>query len=59
MTKSAPVDPKAVVPGYETDISAVGTNRRVADDAQDDTPWHDVHELDPADAAKLLEDHSP
>ena len=39
----SPVD---AIPGYETDLSAVGTNRRVDPAAVDDTPWDEVH--DPA-----------
>lgn len=37
----SPVD---AIPGYETDLSAVGTNRRVDPAAVDDTPWHEVHD---------------
>jgi hypothetical protein len=46
---SSPVDE---IPGYETDMSAVGTNRVVDPDAVDDTPWHEVH---PELAAELGE----
>lgn len=40
----APVDPKAVVPDYETDLSAVGTNRQVRPDLMaDEVEWAEIH----------------
>lgn len=43
-------DRQALVPGYETDLSAVGTNRIVDPDAVDDRHWYEVHGLTPQDA---------
>lgn len=33
--------PQDVIPGYERDIRAVGTNRTVDPAKVDDTPWHE------------------
>lgn len=42
-----------LVPGYETDLSAVGTNRTVDPEAVDDRPWYEVHGLTEDEAAEL------
>jgi hypothetical protein len=42
-----------LVPGYETDLSAVGTNRAVDPEAVDDRPWHEVHGLSEDEVAEL------
>ena len=39
----SPVD---VIPGYETDLSAVGTNRVADPEAVDDTPWFEFHDTE-------------
>jgi hypothetical protein len=36
---------RALVPGYETDLDAVGTNRTVDPELVDDRPWYEVHGL--------------
>lgn len=33
-------NPAEVIPGYETDMNAVGVHRRVDPDAVDDQPWY-------------------
>ena len=33
--------PQDVIPGYETDLRAVGTNRTADPDTLDDTPWYE------------------
>lgn len=48
---------QALVPGYESDLSAVGTNRTVDPDAVDDRPWHEVHGLTEEQAQALMEEH--
>jgi hypothetical protein len=42
-----------LVPGYETDPSAVGVNREVAPEAVDDRSWTEVHNLTEDDVAEL------
>lgn len=43
--KSRPLpSPVDVIPGYETDLSAVGINRQVDPDKVDDRPWHELHD---------------
>lgn len=42
-----------LVPGYETDLSAVGTNRTADPEAVDDRPWYEVHGLTEDEAAEL------
>jgi len=42
-----------LVPGYETDLSAVGTNRVADPDAVDDRDWAEVHGLTEDDVAEL------
>ncbi len=49
----SPVD---VIPGYETDIRAVGTNRRAAS-PDDGVDWTEVHELSADEAKALTERH--
>lgn len=36
-------DPTEVVPGYETDLRAVGTNRTVEPGREDEVDWTEVH----------------
>jgi hypothetical protein len=42
-----------LVPGYETDLSAVGTNRTVDPELEDNRPWYEVHGLTPQDAEEM------
>ena len=49
--------PTHLVPGYETDLAAVGTSRSVDPDAQDDRPWREVHGLTEDQAAALVKEH--
>jgi hypothetical protein len=43
-----------LVPGYETDPSAVGTNRVVDPELADDRPWYEVHGLTEVESEELL-----
>jgi hypothetical protein len=43
-----------IVPGYETDLSAVGTNREATD--PDPRPWNEVHGLTEEEAEALTDD---
>lgn len=43
-----------IVPGYETDLGAVGENRTVDPETVDDRPWYEVHGLTEADADDFL-----
>ena len=45
---------QALVPGYETDLNAVGENRTVAPEAEDDRPWYEVHGLTEVESEELL-----
>lgn len=48
------VERQALAPGYETDPSAVGTNRTVDPEAVDDRPWYEVHGLTEVESEELL-----
>lgn len=48
---------QALVPGYETDLDAVGTNRTVDPELDDVRPWHEVHGLTQEQADALVEEH--
>lgn len=49
----SPVD---AVPGYETDLSAIGTNRQVDPSKLDERPWYEVHGLTVNEALRLLDE---
>lgn len=49
---------QALVPGYETDLSAVGIKRTVDFDLEDDRPWHEVHGLTEDEASELIGQHA-
>jgi hypothetical protein len=38
-----PVDPASVIPDYETDLAAVGTNRTAAPPDGKDQDWTEIH----------------
>lgn len=46
---------RELIPEYETDESAVGSNRRAED--PDPREWHEVHGLTADQAAELLAEH--
>lgn len=43
-----------LAPGYETDLSAIGTNREATD--PDPRPWYEIHGLTEAEAKALTDD---
>ena len=49
----SPVD---AIPGYETDLSAVGTNRRVDIAAVDERPWYELFPAEDVDQLELPAD---
>lgn len=49
----SPVD---AIPGYETDLQAVGRHRR-AESPDDGKDWTEVHELSADEATALTEEH--
>lgn len=62
MTNALPPDVSAayrekLVPGYETDLSAVGIHRVVDAELDDPRPWHEVHGLSEDEATALVEEH--
>jgi len=48
--------PQDVIPGYETDMRAVGVNRVVADDALDEVPWYEYFPDEHVVTVELPED---
>lgn len=48
--------PQDVIPGYETDLAAIGTNRQVDHDKIDNTPWHELFPKEHVDAVDLPDD---
>ena len=49
--------PTHLVPGYETDLDAVGTNRTVVPALLDERPWQEVHGLTAEQATDLIAQH--
>ena len=54
--EAVPASPVDAIPGYETDLSAIGTNRSVDPAAVDDRPWYEVHGLTVTQALRLLDE---
>lgn len=50
------VGPEDVIPGYETDINAVGENRTVDVAAIDDRPWYEFFPAEIYEAVELPDD---
>lgn len=48
--------PQDVLPGYETDLRAVGTNRTVDENAIDNTPWYEFFPQEHVQTVELPDD---
>lgn len=56
MEEEEELGPAEVIPGYETDLSAVGTDRRVDPAAVDDRPWYEFFEPEIYETVELPDD---